>query len=167
MLTAALAVVMGCTASPDPAPTNADTPSPPEATAANPTSPEDLVADVISVDVSGSAGAYDFAVKVESPDRSCAQYADWWEVISEKGELLYRRVMLHDHANEQPFTRSGGPVEIDAGTVVIVRAHMHPTGYGGQVMRGSVEEGFVEEAGNAEFANGLEDVDPLPIGCAF
>ena len=82
-------------------------------------------ADVIGVQVSGAPGAYQFNVTIKSPDTGCQQYADWWEVVSEDGRLLYRRVLLHSHVDEQPFTRSGGPVPIQADTVVWVRAHEH------------------------------------------
>lgn len=44
--------------------------------------------------------------------------------MSTDGKLLYRRVLLHSHVDEQPFTRSGGPVPIQTDSVVWVRAHM-------------------------------------------
>ena len=91
-------------------------------------------ADVIAVQASGSPGAYQFNVGIRSPDKGCAQYADWWEVVSTDGKLLYRRVLLHSHVDEQPFTRSGGPVPIQPDTVVWVRAHMNTGGYGGAAM---------------------------------
>jgi len=73
---------------------------------------EEILADVLSVEVTGSPNAYQFSVKIASPDTGCEQYADWWEVLSEDGQLLYRRILLHSHVNEQPFVRSGGPVNI-------------------------------------------------------
>ncbi|MGA9190363.1 MAG: hypothetical protein WBZ24_01400, partial [Anaerolineales bacterium] len=65
---------------------------------------------VISVDVSGEEGAFTFAVEIASPDTGCDRYADWWEVVTPNGDLLYRRILLHSHVDEQPFARSGGPV---------------------------------------------------------
>ena len=123
--------------------------------------------DVLSVIVNGEQGAYNFSVTISSPDEGCSQYSDWWEVVSQDGELLYRRILLHSHVNEQPFTRSGGPVSIDADTIVLVRAHMHPTGYGGLVMEGSVESGFEQGEIGADFASELADTPPLPEGCNF
>lgn len=122
---------------------------------------------VTGVDVRGEPGAYTFAVTIESPDTGCAQYADWWEVVSGDGEkLLYRRVLLHSHIDEQPFTRSGGLVDIGLDDVVAVRAHMNSTGYGAVLMLGSVSGGF-EEADGQSFAPALESEDPLPTSCAF
>ena len=77
---------------------------------------EVTAADVIDVSTSGQPGAYSFSVTVSSPDTGCEQYADWWEVVTEDGQLLYRRVLLHSHVAEQPFTRSGGPVDVTAET---------------------------------------------------
>jgi hypothetical protein len=124
-------------------------------------------ANVIGVRVSGSPGAYSFNVTVKSPDTGCQQYADWWEVVSEDGKLLYRRVLLHSHVDEQPFTRSGGPVPIRADAVVWVRAHMNPGGYGGAVLQGSAKAGFKPAVPAAGFAAGLAKQPPLPEGCDF
>jgi hypothetical protein len=125
------------------------------------------VADVVSVQVSGSAGAYQFNVTIRSPDTGCARYADWWEVVSLDGKLLYRRVLAHSHVDEQPFARSGGPVPIAPDTLVWVRAHMRPGGYGGAAFRGSVKNGFVPAPLPADFAATLSGVPPLPEDCAF
>lgn len=154
-----------------PAPTTGPpdpTPTPKQAGQPNTTSGEKAsLADVMAVQVNGQPGAYSFQVTVASPDTGCEQYADWWEIISPEGELLYRRVLLHSHAGEQPFTRSGGPAPITADQVVWVRAHMNTTGYGGQALRGSVQQGF-EPAGLApDFAAGLAEQEPLPVNCAF
>ena len=112
--------------------------------------------------------AYSFAVTLQSPDTGCDQYADWWEVITPDGELIYRRILAHSHANEQPFTRSGGPVDVQATTRVIVRAHMNDAGYEGVAFGGSEEAGFAADASvTAELAPQLAEEAPLPNGCAF
>jgi len=135
--------------------------SAPDAHAAAPT------ANVVAVEASGQPGAYDFSVGIASPDRGCQQYADWWEVLNERGELLYRRILWHSHTNEQPFERSGGPVNITANQVVWVRAHMHPGGYGGAVFRGSVQVGFRQAVPAPGFAAGVEGLAPQADSCAF
>ncbi|MFK7988105.1 MAG: hypothetical protein AB8I08_18945 [Sandaracinaceae bacterium] len=133
-------------------------------------------ADVVAVNVSG-AGPFTFAVAIESSDTGCAQYADWWEVLSEDGALLYRRTLGHSHTDDNgttdpgapgnTFTRSGGPVDAAASDTVIVRAHLHPAGYVGRAMRGSVEDGFEAFTPAADFATELADAPPQPPACAF
>jgi hypothetical protein len=152
-----------------PAPTstvNKPQEAPPANTEISPMS-QTQFANVLSVSVSGGPGAYQFAIQIASPDTGCEQYADWWEVISEDGELLYRRILLHSHVGEQPFTRSGGAVDIAPNTVVYVRAHMNTVGYGGAVMRGSVQDGFETIDVEAGFGADLERVPPQPEDCAF
>ena len=125
------------------------------------------VADLVSVDENEEANTYTFAVTISSADTGCEQYADWWEVVdSQTGKLLYRRILAHSHVNEQPFTRSGGPVPIQPGQPIVIRAHMGgiQSHYGGQVLSGSVDGGFKPVADSLP---SLETVEPLPTGCAF
>ncbi len=124
-------------------------------------------AEVVSVEVSGDESAYTVAVGVRSPDTGCEQYANWWEVVTEDGELVYRRILTHSHVDEQPFVRSGGPVDTTAADVVIVRAHMNTSGFGTLSYRGSVEGGFEPFETAADFATELESTEPLPGRCPF
>ena len=91
------------------------------------------VAQVTNVSASGSNNQYNLSVTISSPDLGCHQYTNWWEVIDLDGNLLYRRILGHSHVNEQPFTRSGGPVAITENTEVYIRAHMNTTSYGSKV----------------------------------
>ncbi|PRX57940.1 hypothetical protein [Flagellimonas meridianipacifica] len=125
------------------------------------------LAKVTAVSISGSENAYTFQVTISSPDLGCNQYADWWEVIDMEGNLVYRRILAHSHVNEQPFTRSGGQVQISAGTKVYIRAHMNNSGYGINIFRGSVSDGFNAFELSSDFAKNLESEQPLPSGCAF
>lgn len=127
----------------------------------------DGVARITEVTVSGEENQYNFNVTIASPDLGCNQYADWWEVIDLDGNLMYRRVLGHSHVNEQPFARSGGPVAISETTQVYIRAHMNTSSYGSQVFKGSVADGFAPDNLDSEFAQALEEVAPLPNGCAF
>ena len=125
-------------------------------------------ADAIDMEVSGSPGAYQFAVTVSSSDMGCDQYADWWEVTSEDGDtLLYRRILTHSHVDEQPFERRGGPIALDEGEIVVVRAHMSTGGFGGAALRGSVTGGFEAFQPELNFGAALASQEPLPDGCAF
>jgi hypothetical protein len=127
----------------------------------------DVTADVIAVEISGPADRRTFRVTVRSPDTGCEQYADWWEVLDADGRLLVRRILAHSHVDEQPFVRSGGPVDIADGRRVFVRAHMNEGGYGGQVMAGSLPGPFAPTAVPAGFAADVEREPPQPSGCAF
>ena len=124
-------------------------------------------ADVISVTASGQSHLYQFSVEISSPDTGCEQYADWWEVLDENGNLIYRRILLHSHVNEQPFTRSGGPIDVGPDTVVIIRAHMNQAGYGGSSLKGTAETDFTIVELPPDFAPGIEEEPPLPTGCNF
>ena len=127
----------------------------------------DPVADLVSVAVTGEPGNYTFAVTISSADTGCEQYADWWEVVdAETGDLIYRRILAHSHITEQPFTRSGGPVAIEPGQAIVIRAHMGglESHYGGQALGGSVDSDFQPIV---DTLPGLENVEPLPQGCAF
>ena len=127
----------------------------------------DTLAQVLSVDISGSGMNYTFNVEVKSPDRGCDQYADWWEIISLDTVLLYRRILTHSHVDEQPFKRSGGPVSISQSEQVIIRAHMNNLGYGESALKGSVITGFEQIRIPANVGLKLLDIDPLPGDCAF
>lgn len=93
-------------------------------------------ADVVDVKVRRSApGVFDFDVTVRSVDKGWGHYADAFEVLSPDGKLLGRRVLLHPHETEQPFTRYLYGVRIPAGVErVVVRARHKPKGYDGRTM---------------------------------
>jgi len=124
-------------------------------------------AEVIRVSISGIPGSYSFSVTVRSPDAGCEKYADWWEVVTPEGQLIYRRVLLHSHVGEQPFTRSGGPVKIQPDETVIVRAHMNIAGYGKVGFSGAVASGLTSTELPRNFGADLEERGPLPSSCAF
>lgn len=129
-------------------------------------------ADVVDVRFSGSGGSGSFAVTLHSGDTGCEAYADWWEVLRADGSLVTRRILGHSHVNEQPFTRSGSRVSVADDEELIVRAHFaragsRESGYGGQVMRGTIAGGFQATSLPAGFAADLENAAPQPSGCAF
>ena len=130
-------------------------------------SENNAVAKVTQVEATGKADSYTFAVTVKSPDTGCDRYADWWEVVTPEGELIYRRVLLHSHVDEQPFTRTGGTVAIKPEQKVVVRVHMSPDGYSTLGQQGTVKSGFAATTLSEGFAADLESVEPLPKNCAF
>jgi hypothetical protein len=97
-------------------------------------------ADVIGVAVrctgSETARLCDFDVTIRSDDRDMRHFADAFEVLAGDGRVLGRRELLHDHADEQPFTRELHGVRVPPGaTWVTVRAHHRPLGFGGAARR--------------------------------
>ena len=132
------------------------------------TSGDPLLSDVEAVAATGDPGAYTIAVTLRSPDVDCDQYADWWEVLTPEGTLVYRRILDHSHPDEQPFTRDGGPVKVGATDPLILRGHFHPTGYGGAAMSGTVAKGFVAAPEIKKgFAPDVESQKPQPKECLF
>jgi len=92
-------------------------------------------ADVVTVEAIEERGEqWTFAVTVRHDDKDPDHWADWWIVRTPKGQELGRRVLLHSHVDEQPFTRDERiriPREI---TVVVVEAHDKVHAYGGKVV---------------------------------
>ena len=64
----------------------------------------------------------------DTPER----YADAWRVKGPDGAVLGVRELLHDHAGEQPFTRSLDGIEIPDGVqTVVVEGRDLANGWGG------------------------------------
>lgn len=124
-------------------------------------------ADIVAVNALGKTGSYTFFVTIKSPDINCEQYTDWWEVLDENGNLLYRRILFHSHAKEQPFRRSGGEVRVSENQKIYIRAHMKPFGYAKAVFEGSVLEGFALSTGDFHFKKVLETTAPQPTSCWY
>lgn len=153
-----IVMAMGCAGSPDGLPDSGTSP---------PSGSPEPVADVVSVSVTGTPGAYVFSVTVRSDDLGCDQYADWWEVRRKSGDLVYRRILNHSHVDEQPFTRDGGPVDLLPSDEVWVLAHLEPSGFGGKWMAGTVQTGFMEEVDAPYDTAKSWAGGPLPEDCMF
>jgi hypothetical protein len=93
-------------------------------------------ADVIDTRVTlRGGGVFDFDVTIRSNDLGWDHYADAFEVLAPDGTLLGRRVLLHPHETEQPFTRDLHGVAIPDGVrEVTIRAHHQPAGYDGATL---------------------------------
>lgn len=83
---------------------------------------DELFPDVIDATAtSDGEGTWRFDVTISSPYDSPEQYADAWRVLGPDGTEYGIRVLTHDHAGEQPFTRSQGgiaiPPEVDTVTI--------------------------------------------------
>jgi len=98
--------------------------------------------DVVSVDVDVEGdGTYRFEATISSPYDSPERYADAWRILAPDGTQLSIRELLHDHANEQPFTRSLSGVELPAGIeTVTVEGRDLEYGWGGATVDVDVSE---------------------------
>ncbi len=67
----------------------------------------------------------------DTPDR----YAHGWRVLASDGTELGEHTLAHDHAGEQPCTRTQSGLEIPAGvTEVVVEGRDLAKGYGGDTV---------------------------------
>lgn len=92
--------------------------------------------DVIGVEVTETAeNVFTFAVTISSPYDTPERYADAWRIKGADGTVYGIRELTHDHASEQPFTRSLTGVEIpeEAETVTIEGRDLDH-GWGGETV---------------------------------
>lgn len=89
--------------------------------------------DVVAVEARAGRGqTFDFDVTVASPYDTPQRYADAFRVSGSDGRVYGERRLLHDHANEQPFTRDLYDVAIPREVeTVVVQARDSRYGYGG------------------------------------
>ena len=88
---------------------------------------------VLAVDVKHLKGdRWKFNVKLSSPYDLPSRYADAWRVLDDQDNELGIRVLGHDHASEQPFTRSQ-TIEVSSDTkLVFVEGRDSANGWSGQ-----------------------------------
>lgn len=92
--------------------------------------------DVVDARLSATGdGHYEIVVTISSPYDSPERYADGWRVLDPQGEVLAEHDLAHDHADEQPFTRTRGPFTIpEHVTDIIVEGRDLEHGYGGETV---------------------------------
>lgn len=97
-------------------------------------STEALFPDVIDATAEqANDGSWTFSATISSPYDTPERYADAWRVVGPDGSVLGVRELTHDHANEQPFTRSLVGVEIPASVAeVTIEGRDQVSGWGGQ-----------------------------------
>ena len=97
-------------------------------------------ADVLKAEIFREAdGTFRIATTVRHADAGWNHYADGWEVIDPRGNVLAHRKLWHPHVDEQPFTRSLSGIRIQAtDTWVKIRAHDSVHGLGGREVTLSV-----------------------------
>ncbi len=78
------------------------------------------------------SATWNFAVTVSSPYDTPDRYADGWRVLGPDGTEFGTHTLTHDHAAEQPFTRTQTGVEIPADVdEVTVEGRDLVNGFGG------------------------------------
>jgi hypothetical protein len=101
----------------------------------SPTAPTSVGAfpDVLAAQLSRNAdGTFNIAVTISSPYDTPQQYADGWRVLAPDGTVLGEHTLLHDHATEQPFTRTQPNVIIPSHVLTVtIEGRDRINGYGG------------------------------------
>ncbi len=102
---------------------------------------EELFPDVVgAMAILDDDGTWTFSATLSSPYDTPARYADAWRVRDEDGTVFGIRELAHDHADEQPFTRSQSGIEIpDDVAVVIVEGRDQLSGWGGATVTVTLE----------------------------
>ncbi len=128
MLVLSAALLAGCSAGPAPTPAGTD-PAPPPAAA---DAAGQVFPDIVAVEATPTGDGYSFAVTVSSPYDTPERYADAFRVRADDGTVYGVNELTHDHATEQPFTRTLSDVTIPAGvTTVVVEGRDQANGWGG------------------------------------
>ncbi len=104
--------------------------------------PPDRFPEIIGVQlVSSGDRVYDVVVSISSPYDSPERYADGWRVLDEEDNVLGTHTLMHDHANEQPFTRTQPGLEIPEGVrTITVEGRDLVNGYGGGTLSIDIPE---------------------------
>ena len=108
-----------------------------------------VVLEVEAKPIDNKSNSYTFTVSIQNNNEQPDEYIDRWEILTEKGKLIYSQNLAKNNRNQQPFDSTSKPIVLDSPQkVVIVRAHLKTsdndkTGYEArQGWKGSVKKGF-------------------------
>lgn len=92
--------------------------------------------DVVSAKVQArTTERFDFDVTISSPYDTPQRYADAFRVMHKNGTVYAQRLLLHDHASEQPFTRDLYGVRVPRGVrSVVIQGRDQLHGWGGKTI---------------------------------
>lgn len=77
-----------------------------------------------------SQNEYLVNVTLQHQDTGWEHFADEWRIVDQQGNVLARRVLLHPHVDEQPFTRALSNVKLDDElTTLFIEAHDKQDGW--------------------------------------
>ena len=97
--------------------------------------------DVVEAALEPAGDAWRLSATLSSPYDSPERYADAFRALTTDGEELGVRELLHDHANEQPFTRSFDGLSIpDDVEVIVVEGRDLEHGWGGETVEVEVPD---------------------------
>lgn len=134
VITACLAIALAACSSDGPADTSTEqTPVPSSSSSTSTsTSTEQMFPDVVGATATANGNMWTVSATLSSPYDSPARYADAWRVVGPDGTVYGERILTHDHASEQPFTRSHSGIQIpDDISTVTVQGRDLEFGYGG------------------------------------
>lgn len=114
--------------------TAADTSGAVASTATSEPAGEQRHPDIVEVELEPAGDrTFDVRVTVSSPYDTPQRYADGWRVVAPDGTELGTHMLAHDHAGEQPFTRTQSGVAIpESVDEVTVEGRDQQYGFGGQ-----------------------------------
>ncbi|MEP1123557.1 MAG: hypothetical protein ABJH68_06680 [Ilumatobacter sp.] len=93
---------------------------------------EQMFPDVVDATAEATGDTWTVSATLSSPYDTPERYADAWRVVGPDGTVYGERILTHDHAAEQPFTRSQSGIEIPTDvTVVTIEGRDLEFGYGG------------------------------------
>ena len=123
--------VAACTSSDDsPDPIPAD-----PVEGAVPAGDEQMFPDVVGATAVLDGSTWTVSATMSSPYDSPERYADAWRVVGPDGTVYGERILTHDHASEQPFTRSESGIEIPADVATVtIEGRDQEFGYGGETV---------------------------------
>ncbi len=95
--------------------------------------------DVVAAELTRTGDTYSLEVTMSSEYDTPERYADGWRVLDPAGDEIATMELTHDHASEQPFTRSQSDLEIPDGVEAItIEGHDLENGYGGATVEVAV-----------------------------
>jgi hypothetical protein len=102
----------------------------------------DQFPDVLAVELRPTSDrVFDVDVTLSSPYDTPQRYADGWRVLDADGVVLGTHTLMHDHAAEQPFTRTQRDLLISVGTdEITVQGRDQANGFGGLSLTVSVPQ---------------------------
>ncbi len=91
--------------------------------------------DIVDATMTSTDSGWRFDVTVSSPYDSPERYADAWRIVGPDGTVYGVRELTHDHASEQPFTRSLDGISIPEGVAsVTIEGRDRRFGWGGTTL---------------------------------